>query len=211
MLAMLLIVSLSAWIDTDNTIRDMMRESDRARTEREIQEKQGTVSREIAAENRASDEKRTYIIAGAIVAGFILFGLLIRAQPRGQLHELASQPQEKGEPATEKRQALPIVPWGVKEPRWKKPGAIFALACAVGAFSWPQFIESEAFNTPLYACGAVLVIFALIWLHQLELDSRWTCKCPTCGRRSDSLQNATLGSNVNCKHCGNLFRRPRML
>lgn len=60
-------------------VKNMFDETNREHTERAVQTQRDTAARSIAYDNRESDTKNTYIIAGAIVGGLFLFGLLARS------------------------------------------------------------------------------------------------------------------------------------
>lgn len=74
-----LLMSAALLGELNPLVRDMLLESDRRRTEQKIQEREAAVQQSIAVSNRDEERKNTYIIAGAVVAGLVLLGLLSRS------------------------------------------------------------------------------------------------------------------------------------
>lgn len=61
-------------------VQDMLREHQRAETEREIQRRQAATQQTVATSYQQEDRTNTYILGGAIVVGLLLFGLMARGK-----------------------------------------------------------------------------------------------------------------------------------
>lgn len=59
-------------------VEDMLRESDRKHTEEAVQTQRDMTARSIAYDDREAERENVWIIAGAIVGGLMLMGLLAR-------------------------------------------------------------------------------------------------------------------------------------
>lgn len=80
MKALCLSLALLGQTGLNPLVEDMLRESDRKRTDQHIQEREAAVQQQIAQSNRDEERQNTYIIAGAVVVGLVLLGLIARSK-----------------------------------------------------------------------------------------------------------------------------------
>ncbi len=196
-----LLMSVALLGEINPLVRDLLNE-DTSRSV--IQKREEAAQRQIAAENQEEERKNTYIIAGAIVAGLALLGLLVRRQPR-----------LGGLPRTANRKTDPnFVPLWIGPPEWMDAAGRCAILVALIAFiGWAA--SSYDYDAALRANALALLaassgLLGVYWLNRTTLGNRRRCRCPGCGSYQQMSKKSQAGEIVSCGVCKAGFRVPRL-
>lgn len=178
-------------------VKRLLDESSRASTERDIQRREAAAQQQLAEQRQDKDRTNTYIIGGAIVAGLVLLGLLLRPRPQGGRRPYGP-PREIG--------VNP--PLWIAPPRWMSSAGFLALLAGVLAIGpWVAGWESSGYaewSTKLWAAFSVAgSILGIYWLNRTTFDNRRVCRCPACGThqrfRRGSVKTGDLAECMTCK------------